>query len=119
MDEIAKLGKVTYRKITVTDVTAKTIKQTARLNKMKARRDRLKALYRGAKTVSDKLNIDELLSDIEEDIFSMEEAIKQMQKISKYSRLSLSISQSKIRGPLGIVKDSGTWSFKKLFTIRE
>jgi len=119
MDEISKLGKVSYRKIHVKDVTTEAIRQTARLNKLKARRDRLNGLYRSSKTIADKLKIEELLSEIEEQIFSMEEAIKQMAKTSKFSKLSLSISQSKIRGPLGLVKDSGTWGFKKLFTIRE
>lgn len=119
MDEIAKLGKVSYRKISVKDVTTEAIQQTATLNKLKTRRDRLKGLYKNAKTIADKLKIEELLSDIEQDIFSIEEAIKQMLKTSQYSKLSLTISQSKIRGPLGIVKDSTTWSLKKLFTIRE
>jgi len=119
MDEISQLGKVSYRSISVKDATDEAIKQTARLNHLKVRIERLKALYKSASKLTDKLQIEEALAEIEQEIFSMEEAIKQMQKVSSFSKLSLRISQAKIRGPLGVVKDSGTWSLKKLFTIRE
>jgi len=110
MDQIAELGKVTHRKIYVDDVTQEVIRSTARLNTLRARRDRLKKLYYQASEIEDKLEIESTLSEIEEEIFNMEEAIKAIQKTAEYSKLTLSVS---------ILQHSSAWSLKKLFTIRE
>lgn len=119
MDEIAQLGKVTYRRITVKDSTSEAIAQQARLAKLKQRRARLEAMYRSATKVEDKLELEETLAEIEEEIFSMEESVKQMQKFAQFSKLDLSLSQKSIRGPVGATWDGAKWSLGKLFTIRE
>ena len=119
MDDIAELGKVTYRQITVSDKTKESIAQKARLNKLKQRRKRLQSMYDGAKELSDKLDIEKTLSEVEEEIFSIEEAIRQLGKFAKFSKLSISLSQKTIRGPVGASLDGVSWTWRKLFTIRE
>lgn len=119
MDEISQLGKVTYRKITVKDRTKEAIAQKARLAKLKQRQSRLQTLYRGAKNLKDKLELEKTLADIEEEIFSMEEGARQMQVFAKFSKLDISLSQKKIRGPVGTTLDATKWTWSKLFTIRE
>ena len=119
MDDIAELGKVTYRRITVSDKTKESIAQTARLNKLKQRRKRLQSMYNNAKDLSDKLDIEKTLSEIEEEIFSMEEAIRQLEKFAEFSKLNVSLSQKTIRGPIGATLDGVNWTWGKLFTIRE
>lgn len=121
MDQIAALGKVKYRKITVKDKTREAIAQKARLAKLKKRKSRLEAVYRslGAKDMTAKLELEETLSEIEEQIFAMEEGIKQMQKFAQFSKLEVSLSQKTIRGPVGATLDGTKWTWGKLFTIRE
>ena len=119
MDQIAELGKVTYRKIKVEDQTKEAIAQKALLAKLKQRRSRLEAMYRSAKDLEAKLQIEETLAEIEEQIFSMEEGARQMKVFSKFSKLDISLSQKSIRGPIGATLDGAKWSFGKLFTIRE
>jgi len=119
MEHIAELGKVNFRRIYVTDKSEQVIQQSVRLNTLKSRKTRLKALYHKATKTSDKLEIEKTLSQIEAEIFQIEETIKTLQKTALYSKLSVSIKRAKIRGPLGLAKDSSSWSIKKLFTIRE
>jgi hypothetical protein len=119
MDEIAQLGKVTYRRITVKDRTREAIAQKARLAKLKQRKTRLEAMYRSAPDVDDKLELEETLAEIEEQIFSMEEGVRQMQKFARFSKLDVSLSQKTIRGPVGATLDGAKWTWGKLFTIRE
>lgn len=119
MDEISQLGKVTYRKIKVKDRTKEAIAQKAHLAKLKQRKARLETLYRNAKELKDKLQLEETLAEIEEQIFSIEEGARQMQVFARFSKLEISLSQKTIRGPLGVTKDATMWTWSKLFTIRE
>jgi len=119
MDEIDQLGKVTYRRITVKDQTREAIAQKARLAKLKQRKTRLEAMYRSATDVDDKLELEKTLAEIEEQIFSMEEGVRQMQKFARFSKLNVSLSQKTIRGPVGAALDGAMWTWGKLFTIRE
>lgn len=119
MDEIATMGKVTYRRVTVEDQTQAAIAQKARLAKLKQRKARLEAMYRSATDIEDKLELESSLAEIEEEIFSMEEGIRQMQRIANFSKLDLSLSQKTIRGPVGVLVDGTKWTWGKLFTIRK
>jgi hypothetical protein len=119
MDQIAQLGKVTYRKITVADQTREAIAQKARLEKLKQRKMRLEVMYRQATDLKDKLELEKTLAVIEEEIFTMEEGLRQMQKFARFSKLDASLSQKAIRGPVGAVWDGAKWTWGKLFTIRE
>jgi hypothetical protein len=119
MDGIAELGKVTYHRIKVLDRTREAIAQKARLTKLKQRKARLEAMYRNAKDLEDKLELEKTLAEIEEEIFTMEEAMRQMQKFARFSKLEVSLSQKTIRGPLGATLDGAKWTWGKLFTIRE
>ena len=119
MDKITQLGDVTYHKITVKDQTREAIAQKARLTKLKMRKTRLEAMYRNAKNMDDKLKLEKTLAEIEEQLFSIEEGVRQMQKFARYSKLDVSLSQKTIRGPMGATLDGVKWTWVKLFTIRE
>ena len=119
MDQIDELGKVTYRHTSISDRTKESIAFKARLNKLKQRKKRLQSMYYNTKSHSDKLDIEKTLADIEEEIFSMEEAIRQLEKFAHFSKLNISLSQKTIRGPVGATLDSARWTWGKLFTIRE
>jgi len=119
MDEISQLGKVTYRKITVKDKTKQAIAQKARLTKLKQRKTRLETMYRNTKVIKEKLELEKMLADIDEAIFSIEESARQMQKLAKFSKLDISLYQKTIRGPIGLTLDAVEWTWSKLFTIRE
>jgi hypothetical protein len=119
MDKITQLGDVTYHKITVKDQTREAIAQKARLTKLKMRKTRLEAMYRNAKNMDDKLKLEKTLAEIEEQLFSIEEGVRQMQKFARYSKLDVSLSQKTIRGPMGATLDGVKWTWGKLFTIRE
>ena len=119
LDAMSELGDVTYRKISAEDSTRESIRQQARLRNLKSRQHRLTGLYRSATKISDKLALEKQLSEIESTIFEMEAAIKEMQKLAHFSRLSVEINRSAIRGPLGALSQSLKWSLSKLFTIRK
>lgn len=119
MDEISQLGKVTYRRITAKDQTREVIALKAKLAKLKQRRSRLEAMYRDAKDVKEKLELEKVLAEVEGDIFSIEEGVRQMQKFARFSKLDISLSQKTIRGPVGASIDGVKWTWGKLFTIRE
>ncbi len=119
MDEIAQLGEVNYRELTVKDRTREVIAQKARLAKLKQRKNRIEAMYRSATDVDDKLELEKMLAEIEEQLFSMEEGVRQMQKFARLSKLHISLSQKTIRGPMGATLDGVKWTWGKLFTIRE
>lgn len=119
MDEIAQLGEVSYREVTVKDRTREVIAQKARLAKLKQRKNRIEAMYRSATDVDDKLELEKMLAEIEEQLFSMEEGVRQMQKFARFSKLHISLSQKTIRGPMGATLDAVKWTWGKLFTIRE
>ncbi|MGJ8655587.1 MAG: DUF4349 domain-containing protein [Akkermansiaceae bacterium] len=119
MDAISQLGKVTYRKITVKDRTKEAIAQKALLTKLKQRKARLETMYRNAKELKDKLELEKNLAEIEEQIFSIEEGARQMKAFARFSKLDISLSQNPIRGPLGATSDAAKWTLGKLFTIRE
>jgi hypothetical protein len=76
-------------------------------------------MYRSATDVDDKLELEKMLAEIEEQLFSMEEGVRQMQKFARLSKLHISLSQKTIRGPMGATLDGVKWTWGKLFTIRE
>lgn len=119
MDQISELGKVTYRKVTVKDQTKEAIAQKSLLAKLKQRRSRLESIYNTTKDISDKLEIEETLAEIEQQIFSLEERARHINLFSQFSKLDISLSQKSIRGPIGATLDGAMWSLGKLITIRE
>lgn len=119
MDAIAVLGDVDSRRVWVTDETDNMVKFEARLADLKNRRDRFKKMLSSASETEDKIKVEQILSELELEIFEMELGVKQMMKHAKYSKLSVDLDRKRIRGPIGLASAGWGWSWRKLFTIRD
>lgn len=118
MDELSTLGKVTSRDVEVEDVTEQWIDIQAKLKNMRALRDRLRILLKQANSVEDTLKVEKELTRVQSELDSLEGKVKKMQKHAVYSKLSLTISQKSIPGPIGAIGKGAWWGVKKLFVLR-
>ena len=118
MDGLATLGTVTSRHVQVKDVTDEWIDLQAKLNNMRAMRDRLRSLLQQAKTVKETLEVEKELTRVQSELDSLEGKIKAMQQHVSYSKLTVRIRQKNIPGPLGAVGKGAWWGVKKLFVIK-
>lgn len=108
MQDLGKLAKVTSRTVQVSDVTDQWIDLQAKLNNTRALRDRLRKLLQQADSVEDTLKVEKELTRVQSELDALEGKIKTLSKHRAYSKLSLTISQKTIPGPLGVVT-KGTW----------
>ncbi|MFK7910181.1 MAG: DUF4349 domain-containing protein [Akkermansiaceae bacterium] len=118
MDELASLGKVTSRDVEIEDVTDEWIDLQAKLKNLRALRDRLRVLLRQAKNVKETLEVEKELTRVQSELDSLEGRIKAMGKHVTYSKLSLTIRQKTIPGPIGALGKGAWWGVKKLFVLR-
>ena len=119
MDQLATLGKVTFRNIEVEDVTDQWIDLQAKVKNLRALRDRLRRLLNNTKNVKDVLAVEKELNRVQSELDSLEGKIKAMHKNVSYSKLNISIRHKSIPGPLGAVTKGTWWGVKKLFVIRD
>ena len=117
MDSLGTVGKVTSKRIAMSDVTEAYLDLQAALKNKRALRDRLRALLSRANKVEDILKIEKELSRVQTELDQMEIRMKSMQSKVAHSTLNLSIKRDRIPGPLGAVKDSTNWAFGKLFYL--
>ena len=117
MDETAALGKVSSRDIEIEDVTDQWIDLQAKLKNMRALRDRLRDLLAKAKNVKEMLEVEKQLARVQSELDSLEGRIKAMSKHTAYSKLTLTIRQKSVPGPLGAVGKGAWWGAKKLFVL--
>lgn len=118
MTDLGQLGKVTSHNVSVDDVTDQWIDLQAKLNNTRALRDRLRKLLQQAKTVEDTLKVEKELTRVQIELDALEGKMKKLSKHVSYSKLSLSICQKSILGPLGVVTKGSWWGVKKLFVIQ-
>jgi len=119
ISEIEKLGKVTYRSLSGTDVTEQYVDIAARLKNKIVLRDRLQKLLDKADEVKDVLAIEAELNRVQSDIDSMEARLKSLQGRVDYATLQLEIRHKVILGPVGYILKGLWWGVEKLFIIRE
>ncbi len=118
MDALSCIGKVTSRNVRVKDVTSQWIDIQAKLKNTRALRDRLRKLLREAKTVKETLEVEKELTRVQSELDALEAQIKTLQKQASYSKLTVSLHQKTIPGPIGAVAKGTWWSLKKLFILR-
>ena len=118
MDALAALGKVITKNVEVTDVTDEWIDLQAKMKNIRAMRDRLRTLLRQAKNVEDTLKIEKELTRVQSELDSLEGRLKAMDKHAAYSKLSLTLNQKSVPGPIGAASKGVWWGIKKLFVIR-
>jgi len=117
--EIRGMGEVTYQRVWLEDTSEQTLQNEARLKRLRHQRARLSALYNQAKEMDDKIKLEQLISDLDEEIFKIEHKIREAYKRYAYSELTVNLDLKTINGPLGAAWSSTKWGVKKLFILRE
>jgi len=117
MDSLGTVGKVTSKRVGMSDVTEAYLDLQAALKNKRALRDRLRSLLDRATKVEDILKIEKELNRVQTELDQMEARMKTMQSKVAHSTLELSIKRARIPGPLGAVKDGTSWAVGKLFYL--
>ena len=114
MTSLESVGKVTFSRVKMSDVTEAYLDLQASLKNKRALRDRLRTLLARTNKIEDTLKIEKELNRVQTDLDQMEARMKSMQSKVAHSTLNLSIEHQRIPGPLGIVTKSTGWLFEKL-----
>lgn len=115
MDEVAKLGKVTYRNIHGRDVTEQYRDTEIRLeNKLKARERYLQLLAR-AETVEATLQVEKELERLNGEIESYKGRLQRLSHLASYSTITVDFTERTRYGPLGWVFYGAWHAIKWLF----
>ncbi len=117
MDSLGTVGKVTSKRVKMSDVTVAYLDLQAALKNKRALRDRLRSLLSRANKVEDTLKIEKELSRVQTELDQMEARMKSMQSKVTHSTLDLSIKRQRIPGPLGLFTESTSWALGKLFYL--
>jgi hypothetical protein len=115
MDALSGLGKVTYRKVSMDDVTDQYYDLEAELKNKRALRDRLRELVAKANTIKDTLKVEEELSRVQTELDQLEGRMKLLRSQVAMSTLNLNLARQKTPGPLGAAAKGTAWAVKKLF----
>ena len=113
------IGTVTHQNVSAEDVTEKYVDIDARLKNKIALRDRLKQLLDKSTVVKDILSIETELNRVQSDIDSMTAQIKSLKGRADFATIDLTLTRSKILGPLGYLFKGLFWSIEKLFVIQD
>ena len=116
---LEQLGNVESRSIDARDVTAELVDIDARLQNLKALRDRLKTLLEKAEAVSDVLAVEKEFTRVQSDIDSIEARMKTLQGKVDMATISLTLNRKPILGPVGFAFKWLFWGVGKLFVIRD
>lgn len=117
MDSLSRIGTVTYRKISMDDVTAQYLDLEAEIKNKRALRDRLRQLLAKSETVKDTLAIEKELSRVQTELDQLEGRLKLLRSQVAMSTLNLNLERETIPGPLGVATKSTGWALKKLFVL--
>ena len=116
---LEKLGSVTYRYVSNSDVTEEYVDADARLKNKTVLRDRLRKLLDKATEVKDVLAIETELNRVQGEIDSMEARLKSLKGQVDFATLDLNFHRKKILGPLGYALHGLWWTLEKMFVIRQ
>lgn len=114
MESLSTVGRVTHRRVEMTDVTEATLDLQAALKNKRALRDRLRSLLDQATQVEDILKIEKELSRVQTELDQMEARLKSLSSQVSHSTLNLSIKRDRIPGPVGAVTKGTGRLFGKL-----
>lgn len=117
LDEIAKLGKETHRRLSVDDATKQYIDLEAELTNLRALRSRLRSLLAEAKNVKEALEVEKELTRVQTRIDSLQSQLATLKSQISYSNVSLTLERKHIPGPLGIAGKAVALGVKKLFVL--
>ena len=114
MKELGQIGKVTHQRVSQDDVTAEYRDMQAELKNKIALRDRLRVLLKKATKVSDALEIEKELAEVQTELDQLSGQLNALKTQVALSTLSLDIERNRIPGPLGLVTKGTGWFLGKL-----
>ncbi len=106
MDRIAKLGQVTLRQVTGTDVTAQVVDTEARLRTLKIEEEQYRTLLKATRRIGDILIVKDRLGQVRSEIEQMDAQRKNLRSQAAYSTIQVSFEErERVPGP----KVNNTW----------
>ncbi len=115
---LSALGKVERRELSALDVTEQVFDLEARLQNLRAVRDRLRQYLQRTAAVGDVIEVERELTRVQGDIEVMEGRIKRLREETALSQITLDVHQKRVLGPLGQLLAGIAWLISKLFVIR-
>jgi len=119
LDAFGNLGTLKRRQLSAEDVTEQLVDNQARLDTLKASRDRLRLQLQVAAKVEDVLAIERELTRIQSEIESLEGRLKVLQNDVAFTQVSLTLERRVIYGPVTYIGKAMWWGIEKLFIVRE
>ena len=116
-DEFGSLGKLKHKVVDAEDVTEKIVDAAARLENLRATRDRLRLQLELTANVEEVLAVERELPRVQSELESLEARLKVMNDEVAYSKVSLSLERKVIYGPVSYVGKAIWWGFEKLFVL--
>jgi len=117
MEELSSFAKVTRKSVSQDDVTRQTRDLQAEVQNKIALRNRLRELLKQATKVSDVLEIEKELANVQTELDQLTGTLKSLRSQVSSSTLSLNIERDRLPGPLGLVTKSSSWLVGKLFYL--
>ena len=115
---LSALGEVERREISALDVTEQLYDLEARLQNLRAVRDRLRQYLQRANAVGDVTEVERELTRVQGDIEVLEGRLKRLREDTALSQITLDVHQKRVLGPLGQLLAGVAWLIGKLFVIR-
>ncbi len=107
INRLRALGEVKSESMSGEDVTAQVADTEARLKVMKAEEDQYVTLLRGTRKIGEILEVKDRLSQVRQEIESLDATRKTLRKQAAYSTISLTLSQVREAGKPEV---SGSWA---------
>lgn len=117
LEEFGSLGKLKSKRVDVEDVTEKTVDAQARVDNLRASRDRLRQQLERTNNVEEVLAVERELTRVQSELEALEARLKVMNDEVAYSKVSLSLERRVIYGPIGYVGKAMMWGIEKLFVL--
>lgn len=115
MDSIATLGRVKSRSVSAVDVTDQLIDVEARVQALRASRDRLRQLLERAATVQDVITVERELARVQGELDSLEGRLNTLKGQVALSELMVRLDRHVVLGPVGLALKGTGAVIGKLF----
>jgi hypothetical protein len=103
LDELAKLGRESFRLVSAEDVTERLVDLEATLRNQRALRDRLRALLERGQQVEELLKVEVELARVQGEVERLEAQLQSLQSDVSLSSLTVGFERKVSPGPFGLV----------------
>jgi hypothetical protein len=115
LDELAALGEVTDKHVSVVDVTSQYVDLEIRIDNLEKTRQRLQQLLAQSAKVQDVLEVEKELSRVTIELERLKGQMRTMKRETTYASIRLNVEEEVTPGPLGWVFYGGYKAVKWLF----